>query len=128
MVSPTELLPSRVDMADFLGPKNGAGYIFENHGDLRYEEYVRELFKPVVQVNWPASGILPFHFARGVVAEALGMEIDWAELAYKITHPHQSHSKIPRVLPEFKTLEEPLAPLPKVVPAPANPVGALALV
>ena len=117
-VSPPELLPSRIDMADYLGPKHGAGYTFNNHGSARYEQYIRELHRRVLQVNWPLGGILPFHFARGVVAEASGLEIDWAEFAYKITHPHQAHSRVPRVLPEFAVLMVPLPPLPKVLPTP----------
>ena len=122
-VSPTDQLPSRADMADFLGPKHGAGYTFQSHGDRRYEQYIHELFRRVLQVQWPLGGILPFHFARAVVAEAWGIEIDWAEFAYKFTHPHQSHSRIGRVLPEFAILADPLPPLPKVVPTPTVQVS-----
>ena len=124
-VSPTELLPSRVAMADFLGAKQGAGYEFDNHGSLLYEDYVKNLFTRVLQLKWPLSGVIPFHFARGLVAEASGTEIDWAEFAYIKTHPHQSHSGVPRVLPEFLALQTPLPRLNKVIPPPSQQVSTM---
>ena len=115
-VTPTELLPTRHDMAEFWGPKHGSGHYFESHGNPLYEIYVHELHSRVVQLNWPITGVIPFHFARGLLAEAQGCEIDWATFAYKVTHPHQSHSGIPRVLPQFLELREPLPPLKIVLP------------
>ncbi|KAG0593968.1 hypothetical protein M758_UG036200 [Ceratodon purpureus] len=50
------------------------------------------------------------------MAEAADLEVNWAEFAYKQTHPHQSHSAEPRILPAFEDLDAPLPPLTKVVP------------
>lgn len=115
-VSPADMLPSRPDISSFFGPKHGSGYIFDNHDSPEYEQYVRELFKRVLQLNWPVGNILPYGFARALVGEASGLEIDWAEFAYKQTHPHQSHSGVPRVLIEFSSLASPLPPLRKIIP------------
>lgn len=115
-VTPTELLPTRPQMREFWGTKTNGGFVFYNHDNPRYEAYVKELHTRVLQVNWPISGVISFHFARGLCAEAYGIEINWAEFAYKSTHPHQSHSSIPRVLPEFVEISEPLALLLKVLP------------
>ena len=107
-ITPKEFFPSRRAMAAFFGPKTEAGWTFHNHGDLAYEAYVRELLRRVLQINWPLSGVMPFHFARGLVAEALGAEVSWAEFAYRQTHPHQSRSGGVRILPQFSDLKEPL--------------------
>ena len=75
-----------------------------------------ELYSRVLQVEWPANGVIPFHFARGLMAEAMGVDVNWAEFGFKMTHPHQARSKVPRVLPEFQYLDRPLHPLHKIVP------------
>ncbi|KAG0593682.1 hypothetical protein M758_UG010100 [Ceratodon purpureus] len=64
--------------------------------------------------------MLPFLFARALMAEGIGAEISWAEYAFKFIHPHQSRSGIPRVLPEFANITEPLHPLTKVIPSPST--------
>ncbi|KAG0595883.1 hypothetical protein M758_UG206500 [Ceratodon purpureus] len=45
------------------------------------------------------------------------MEVNWAEFAFKQTHPHQSHCPLPRLLPEYANLPPPLPPLKKTVPS-----------
>lgn len=75
-----------------------------------------ELYTRVLQVEWPVNGVISFHFARGLLAEAMGDEVSWAEFGYKATHPHQARSHGPRLLPKFETLDRPLQPLLKVVP------------
>lgn len=117
-VTPTEYMPSRPQLAHFFGPKYGSGYVFDSHGSVEYEEYVRELHVRVSQVNWPVNSVLSFHFARGLLAEAMGDEVNWAEFAFKVTHPHQSHTDVPRVFPDFENLDTPLHAIPKVIPPP----------
>ena len=112
------MLPSREAMAEFYGPKMASGFVFIDHGNPRYEVYARELFTRVLQIPWPISSVIPFHFARGLMAEAADLDINWAEFAYKVTHPHQSHSGVPRILPAYEDLLEPLPPLTKVYPIP----------
>ena len=77
---------------------------------------MKQLLPRVLQVPWPVSGAIPFHFARGLVCEAQGMDVNWAEFGFKMTHPHQSTSGIPRVLPEYANLELPLVNIRKVIP------------
>ena len=115
-VTPTEYLPSREALADFFGPKVNSGYTFDNFGDLMYEAYVMELYTRVLQVEWPANGVVTFHFARGLMSEAMDVDVNWAEFGFKMTHPHQSRSKGTRVLPLFENLDRPLPPLSKIVP------------
>lgn len=115
-VTPTEFMPSKKALVEYFGPRCGRGYTFDDQGIPAYEIYVRQLFSRVLQQPWPMSGILPFHFARGLMVEALGMEVNWADFAFRITHPHQSHSGIPRILPEYKSLVEPLPALTLVMP------------
>lgn len=122
-VTPTHLLPSRVALAQFWGGKQGSGYTFIDHGNPEYGLYVRELHLRVLQLPWPLSGVIPHHFARGLLAEAMGISVNWAEFAYKQTHPHQSHSVYPRVLPVFENLSEPLPVLAKVFPIPGFKVS-----
>lgn len=110
-VTPTEFLPSRRAMAAFWGPKASTGWTFHDHGSPEYENYVRQLLMRVLQIQWPADGILPFQFARGVMAEAVGMDVSWAEFAYL-----QTHTRIPRILPEYRDLNSPLPRLPVVLP------------
>ena len=75
-VTPTELLPNRAEMTEFWGTKSNGGFVFDNQGDPEYEVYVKDLHTRVLQLNWPITGVIPFHFARGLVAEAQGIEIN----------------------------------------------------
>ena len=115
-VTPTEYMPNQKQVAEFWGPKYESGFTFDSHGSAEYERYVQELFRRVLQVQWPVSGVLPIHFARGLLAEAMHMEVNWCEFAYKQMHPHQSPHRQPRLLPEFAGLCSPLEPLVKVIP------------
>ncbi|KAG0616521.1 hypothetical protein M758_5G122000 [Ceratodon purpureus] len=115
-VTPPEQLPSKVALARFFGPKYGSGYCFDNHGNTDFELYVKELHVRVLQLRWPITGVVPYNFARGIVAEAVGSAVNWAEFGYKQTHPHQARSSVPRILPEFVNLKYPLPPLVKVLP------------
>ena len=115
-VTPTHLLPSRVALAQFWGGKQGSGYTFIDHGNPEYGLYVRELHLRVLQLPWPLSGVIPHHFARGLLAEAMGISVNWAEFAYKQTHPHQSRTGAFRLYPDFENIRHPLPPLLKVLP------------
>ena len=75
-VTPTEEMPSRVALAQVFGPKYQSGYTFINHGNHAYEMYVKELHMRVLQSKWPISGVVSFHFARGLVADAVGMAVN----------------------------------------------------
>ena len=116
-VTPPEFLPSRRAMAAFWGPKTAHGWTFHDHNTPGYENYVRQLLMRVLQQQWPVSGILPVNFARGVMAEALGIPVSWAEFAFRCTHPHQSHTGIPRILPEYRDLMAPLPRLAIILPS-----------
>lgn len=116
-VTPSEFMPGHKALAAFWGPRSSLGYIFNDHGVPAYEIYVRQLFSRVLQLPWPMSAVLPFHFARGLLVEALGVEVNWATFGYNSTHPHQSNSSIPRILPEFRALVSPLPALAIVMPA-----------
>ena len=59
---------------------------------------------------------LAVHFAEALVAEAMGVDVNWAEFAFTQTHTHERHIPVPRLLPEFEGLMEPLTPLKKVIP------------
>ena len=115
-VTPTTYFPDRCAMARFWGPKASTGWTFDNHGDVIYEYYARSLFNRVLQKTWPLSGVLPFHFARGLMAEALGVDISWAEFGYKMCHPHQSRLDVPRIQPDLCSLTAPLPDLAIVIP------------
>ena len=116
MVTPSEFMPTRTALADYFGYRSARGYVFDDQGLPSYEIYVRQLYSRVLQQPWPVSGVLPFHFARGLFVEALGMEVNWAVFAFRATHPHQSQSDVPRLLPEYKALESPLPALAVVMP------------
>ena len=115
-VTPNEYMPSRPMLAEFWGPRAAAGYTFHDHGMAEYEAYVRELYGRVLQLPWPVSGLLPFHFARGLVVEAMGIEVNWCEYAYIVTHPPQSNRGVPRILRQYAGLIMPLPPLTLVRP------------
>ncbi|KAG0573394.1 hypothetical protein KC19_VG174900 [Ceratodon purpureus] len=50
------------------------------------------------------------------MVQAFGIEVNWAEFGFRQTHPHQSHSEVPRILPEFSALTTPLPTLAIVMP------------
>lgn len=112
----SSLFPSRQAVAEFWGGRYNSSYAFDDHGSPAYEFYVKELYVRVLQQNWPINNMMNFHFARALCAEAMGLEINWAEYGFKATHPHQSRTGIPRLLPQFEMLPEPLPPLVKVLP------------
>lgn len=115
-VTPSEFLPSGPAMAAFWGPKSANGWYFHDHGNPLYEIYARELLMRVLQTRWPLTGIMPVHFARGLMAEAMGVDVSWAQFAYGQTHPHQSPTSEVRILPQFRTLPAPLHRLTIVLP------------
>ena len=115
-VTPSEYMPSRPQLLEFMGQKHNSGYVFDSHGSPEYEDYVKELFVRVEQMNWPHNNVLPFHFSRGLLSEAMGTSVNWAEFAFKRTRPHQSRTRIPRVREDFAELQTPLHPLIKVLP------------
>lgn len=124
-VTPTEFMPSKRALLEFMGPKVGHGYTFHDQGVPEYALYVEELFRRVLQQPWPITGVLPFHFSRGLLAEAMGVEVNWAEFAFRATHPHQSRSTVPRLLPEFANLAAPLPPLNVIMPLTHGKVSTL---
>lgn len=115
-VAPNELMPSRFALSQFWGVKTGSGYVFQNHGNVEYEAYVRELFSRTLQLRWPLNSVLPFQFARALVAEAMEIDVNWVEFAFTQTHPHRHNSGLYRLLPEFTDLSQPLPPLNKIIP------------
>lgn len=115
-VTPNEFMPSKPALIEYWGPRASTGYLFSDRGIPGYELYVKELFRRVLQLPWPVTGVLPYHFARGLLVEALGVEVNWAEFVYRKTHPHQSNSTLPRILPEFRALRSPLPALALVMP------------
>ena len=114
-VTPPDQLPSRQALLQFWGRKDRHGVTFINHKNPSYALYVRELYNRVLQLKWPLNGVIPFHFARGLMAEAVGLAVNWAEFAFKQTHLHQSHISLPRILPEYECMANPLPPLIKVL-------------
>ena len=115
-VTPTAYMPSQSMLADYWGESSGHGYSFRDQGIPGYGVYVRDLFSRVLQLPWPVSGSMPKHFAGGLMVEALGVEVNWADFAFRATHPHQSFTGIPRILEQYKSLEAPLPALPIVMP------------
>ncbi|KAG0575328.1 hypothetical protein KC19_VG337200 [Ceratodon purpureus] len=81
--------------------------------DAAYEDYVKELYSRVLQLHWLLNA---FDFARGLLAKAMHVEVNWAEFGFKQTHLHQSRSGIPQILREFLNLSSPLSPMSKIVP------------
>ena len=118
-VSPPEMLPSRHDVLRVWGTKTNKGVWFDSHGSNEYQRYVRRLYKRVLQLEWPDTDVIPLHFARGLLAEAIGEDVNWAEFAFKMTHHHLMRNAIPRVLPEYMDIKSPLKPFPKVLPVSA---------
>ena len=117
-ITPNEFMPSNEAVAELFGPKCSVGFTFDNHLNEEYDVYVRELFQRVLQLKWPINSILPFDFARGLAAEALEVEVNWAEFAFKQTHPYVSNYPLSRLLPEYESLREPLGTMKKVLPFP----------
>ena len=114
--TPSDYMPTMEALAEFWGPRTSTGFTFKDQGIPAYEVYVRELFARVHQLPWPLNSVLPFQFARGLLVEALGIEVNWADYAFRQTHPPQWRITVPRVLPEFRSLVTPLPPLPLVMP------------
>ena len=108
--SPSSCFTSRQALAVFWGQRCNSSYTFHNHGLPEYKTYVKDLFGRVLQLPWPLNGLLPFHFARALMVEALGLEISGAKFAFKATHPHQSRTGVPRVLEDFVNLVKILPP------------------
>ena len=115
-VTPTECMPSRDAQDEFWGEKVGSGYKFHDQGVPEYLNYVQDLFARVLQQPRLVKGVLPFHFSRGLLAEAMGVQVNWAEFAFKATRPHQSQTDVPRLLHEFANLTAPLPPLQTIMP------------
>lgn len=86
-VTPTAYMPDRKALAEYWGQRSGP-FIFRDQGIPEYAVYVRDLFSRVYQLPWPVSGSMPFHFAQGLMVEALAVEVNWADFAFRITRPH----------------------------------------
>ena len=115
-VTPAEYMPSRRALAGFFTHRIGHGYVFSDHGLPEYELYVRELYSRVLQLPWPLTSVMPSEFARGLLVEAMGVEVNWAEFAFRQAHPRPALSGAPRILPEYTALSDPLPPLAIVMP------------
>ena len=68
------------DVVAHWGEKEGRGYAFRDTDGEEYFLYVSELFKRVHQQKM-VDGILPLHFARGLLEESRGGEVNWCKFA-----------------------------------------------
>ncbi|KAG0573895.1 hypothetical protein KC19_VG219400 [Ceratodon purpureus] len=63
-----------------LGTPNCVGACAWHHrGGVHYVQYVKELYERVHQKKLHPSDMLPWHFARGLLAEEDGLLVDWAK-------------------------------------------------
>ena len=62
-VMPTEYMPLRLALAEFFDRKTATGFAFDDQGIPSYKVYVHDLFSRVLQLPWPLSGVLTFHFS-----------------------------------------------------------------
>ena len=85
-VTPAEYMPTARALAEFWGPPSSSRFTFKDQGNLAHEVYLRQLFSRVLQLPWLMSGILPFQFARDLLVEALGIEVNWTDFAHRQTH------------------------------------------
>ena len=70
---------------DRLGPSNDLGaYPWREYFNPPYQAYIGELFERAHQRKLREDECLPYHFARGVLAEYDGLAVDWAKYAVSI--------------------------------------------
>ena len=110
MVSP----PS--DVVAHWGQKQGKGYVFRESDGEEYFLYVNELFTRVHQREM-VDRTLPLHFARGLLEESRGSQVNWAKFA--MLRCFAGHKRTPFVpFPDFAEVNYPLPWVhPKVMPA-----------
>ena len=104
------------------GRKTGPGYAFREIDGEEYHLYVEELFCRVHQ-RAMVSRILPLHFARGLLEESRGGNVNWASFAMIRCFPAHKRTAF-EPWPEYAEVRDPLPwthpkvlPLPPTVPA-----------
>ena len=104
-------------VVEYWGEKDDCGYSLREEDGVVYNNYVRELYERVHQREMADPLRLPLHFARGLMAKADGVCVNWCAFAIKRCFPGQKKSDF-QVLPKFQDLDE-LVPFtwPKVFPS-----------
>ena len=97
------------------GEKTGSGYTFRDSDGEAYHRYVEELYARVHQRPM-VERILPLHFARGLLEELQGSDVNWTAFAVRRCFSHHKRTAfVP--LPEYANVTTPLPWMnPKVLP------------
>ena len=103
-----------------LGSPNSVGaYPWRHRGGVEYVQYVKELYERVHQKKLYPSDMLPWHFARGLLAQEDGMQVDWAEYAARNRRGAKRNAMM-KPLKKYSNLRRPV-PFTHVPPQPKNP-------
>ena len=104
------------DVVAHWGAKESAGYVFRESDGEEYFLYVNELFTRVHQRDM-VNRTLPLHFARGLLEESRGGQVNWAKFA--MLRCFAGHKRTPFTpFPDFAEVNAPLPWIhPKVMPA-----------
>ena len=106
----------RETVVEYWGEKDDIGYCLREEDGVVYNNYVVELYERVHQREMRDPPRLPLHFARGLMAEADGVCVNWCAFAIKRCFPGQKKTNF-NVLPKFKDVTEPLPfTWPKIFP------------
>ncbi|KAG0595075.1 hypothetical protein M758_UG137100 [Ceratodon purpureus] len=91
-----------------LGPSNQAGaFPWKESGGPEYTAYVSELYERVYQKPLSKCVALPWHFARGILAEEDGLTVDWAQYAISLRRGRRQN-RATNVMKKYRNLREPL--------------------
>ena len=113
--------PSREVVARW-GEKCGPGYEFRDSDGEEYHLYVEELYARVHQCPMEYR-ILPLHFARGLLEESKGSDVNWAAFAMIRCFSHLKRAPF-QPHPEFEDVTAPLPwKHPKVMPLAGDSQG-----
>lgn len=100
-----------------LGAPNRVGaYPWRHRRGEEYADYVKELYERVHQKKLHPSAMLPWHFARGLLAEEDGVQVDWAQYAEGNRRGANRNARM-KPLKKYRNLRRPM-PFPHPPPRP----------
>ena len=104
------------DVVQRWGEKTGVhGYPFRESDGEDYHLYVEELYNRVHQRPMPER-LLPLHFARGLLEESRGSQVNWVAFAVKRCFAHHKRTQF-QPLPQYANVKAALPWVnPKVMP------------
>ncbi|KAG0596865.1 hypothetical protein M758_UG290500 [Ceratodon purpureus] len=101
-------LYSKKECRERLGASNWYGrYPWRHRGGPAFIGYVMELFERVYQKKLYESDMLPWHFARRLLAQEDSVKVDWAQ--YAVAHRRVgSRDTLQRLMDKYRHLRKPL--------------------